>query len=227
MKSSILSSLVHGAGRGWRFANELCLGIATTEQRLSGLVPQIGATSSHHADNYAYSTPDYLDLRRILARLDMTQADVFYDIGCGMGRVVCLAARSPLTKVVGIELNPALAEIARRNAASLRGRRSPIEIRTEDAATAGVSNGTLYYLFNPFGPDTLRVVLANIELSLHRAPRAARFVYVNPQHKAVLDTTGWIEQYDATRTLRKLDVLFYRTTRRKQSERTSPRNTCN
>jgi SAM-dependent methyltransferase len=208
-----LHSAIHTAGRAWRALNESWLGITTTED-----TPVAGAAAGNppaarHADNYAYSTPDYLDLRRILGHARLAPTDVVYDIGCGMGRVVCLAARRRITKAVGIELNPGLAAIARRNAERLRGRRAPIEIRLADAVTADLGDGTVYYLFNPFGADTLRAVLANIERSLAKHPRAVRFIYVNPQHVDAFADSRWLEAYSALKTFRKLDVRFYCNTR--------------
>ena len=39
----------------------------------------------------------------------------FIDIGCGKGRVVMLAAEYAFREVIGVELNPALAQVARQN----------------------------------------------------------------------------------------------------------------
>jgi SAM-dependent methyltransferase len=210
MFSHLLHSPVRAAGHLWRALNERWLRITTVEST-PVLNPGTGQPPVPcHADNYAYSTPDYLDLRRILSRAQLTPADVFYDIGCGMGRVVCLAARRRITKAVGIELNPGLAAIARRNGERLRGRRAPIEIRLQDAATADIADGTVYSLFNPFGPDTLREVLARIRHSLMTRPRPIRIIYLNPLHKDVLQRDDWLEECDMLKTFRRLEVRFYR-----------------
>src|ERR1035437_8517938 len=39
----------------------------------------------------------------------------FIDVGAGMGRAMLLAAELPFSRVVGVELNPALARIAKKN----------------------------------------------------------------------------------------------------------------
>lgn len=210
MGSSLASSVVHQCGKLWRALNESWLGITTTENTLVAGALAADRPAARHADNYAYSTPDYLDLRRILARARPAPADVFYDIGCGMGRVVCLTARHRVAKSVGIELNPRLAAVARRNAERLRGRRAPIEVRVADAVTADLGDGTVYYLFNPFGADTLRAVLVNIKRSLAARSRDVRFIYVNPQHADAFDDAQWLEPYDTMKTFRQLDVRFYR-----------------
>jgi len=46
--------------------------------------------------------------------------DAAVDIGCGMGRVLCMFARRPISKCIGVECDAELAAVARRNAATLR-----------------------------------------------------------------------------------------------------------
>ena len=45
------------------------------------------------------------------------------DIGCGKGRVLMMAAAYPFREMVGVELNPALARVARKNLKKFRRRR--------------------------------------------------------------------------------------------------------
>lgn len=211
MTSSLMSAAVHRCGKAWRAVNERWLDIVTTEDALFRSVPGLISERSHN-DNYAYSTPDYLDLRRMLRRAQLGTSDVLYDIGCGMGRLLCLAARRRISKCIGIELHAGLAEIARRNAERLRKRIAPIEIRTQDAATADLSEGTIFYLFNPFGPDTLAAVLANLQRSFSERPRAVKIIYANPLHAKVLAATPWLVRYDELKTMRGMYMWYYRNT---------------
>ncbi len=80
--------------------------------------------------------------------------DVFGDLGCGMGRIVCVAARKTVRKSIGVELLEPLCEIAHRNATLLRGRKASIQIVCGDATTVDLSEGTIYFMFNPFGART-------------------------------------------------------------------------
>src|SRR5262245_1268993 len=82
----------------------------------------------------------YYLLFGLVGRTVFKPDDVFYDIGCGAGRVLCYVARRRISKVVGIELSPAFADEARKNAATLRGRISPIEVRCGDAAEMDYSD---------------------------------------------------------------------------------------
>lgn len=65
------------------------------------------------------------------------------------------------------------------------GRKSPIEVRWEDAATTDISDRTIYYMFNPFGPHTMNQVVTNIEKSLRMNPRKVTIIYVNPVHRSL------------------------------------------
>lgn len=60
---------------------------------------------------------------RTLRHVHLTSSDVLLDIGCGAGRAICGAARTPVATVVGIDIDPRMVELARANAGPLRGRR--------------------------------------------------------------------------------------------------------
>jgi predicted RNA methylase len=131
-------------------------------------------------------------LRKFLRRSELRSDDTFYDLGCGSGRVVCYAAASLVRRCVGVELSQQFAGRARQNALSVRSRRAPIDIIVADAASLDYSDGTVFFLFNPFGPETLRAVMRRIETSLEVHPRSVRFIYVNPVHRDVLDSASWL-----------------------------------
>jgi SAM-dependent methyltransferase len=163
-----------------------------------------------HADNLSYASPDYSYIRSVARRLKLSREDVFYDIGCGMGRMLCVVARQQIRKCVGIELLEPLCETARHNSLRLRGRKTPIEILCADAATADLSDGTVYYLFNPFGKDTLRDFLANLETSIARNPRKLRLVYYNSAYESILEASGWLQKFDEFNTRGGLRVTFWK-----------------
>lgn len=180
----------------WTKCNEFALGIRTGPESpvLSAQEPWRGEVSSdaRNGDNCRYATIGYRNVRRILRVVNPGREDVFYDIGCGMGRILCVAALRPVRKCVGVELLEPLCEIARQNANSLRRRKAPIQIVRGDAATVDLSDGTIYFMFNPFGPDTLRDTLENIRCSLSRSPRAIKIVYYHAKHQCVLQDQNWL-----------------------------------
>ncbi|HXF35224.1 MAG TPA: class I SAM-dependent methyltransferase [Candidatus Acidoferrales bacterium] len=90
----------------------------------------------------------------------------FVDVGAGMGRVVFLAARRPFKTIVGIEISPALVQIARDNLTQIEDssrRCRDVRLVRADAATYRYPRGNLVlYLFNPFRAPVLERVLARV-----------------------------------------------------------------
>jgi H2-forming N5,N10-methylenetetrahydromethanopterin dehydrogenase-like enzyme len=130
-----------------------------------------------------------------------------------MGRIVCDVARKRVRKCVGVELYEPLCEIAQRNSTRLRGKKSPIEIVCDDAARADLSQGTIYFMFNPFGAETMRDVIANIHESLSENPRAITICYYNAMYEPILAHGGWLEMYYNFTTAGGLRVSFWRNRR--------------
>jgi SAM-dependent methyltransferase len=137
------------------------------------------------ARNSRYEPLPYEALQRISARLDLSPEDVLYDLGCGKGRVVCWFARQRLKRCIGVEFGVELAETARANAASLAGQQTPIDIRTCDATLEDYADATVVTLYNPFGAEVMRQVLAKLAASLEANPRRLRIVYAAPRQLAV------------------------------------------
>lgn len=196
---SLLTHPLSLLSRLWTQWNESALDIRTEPQIPIGYVPDPvepwkGEFSERakNKDNFRYATIGYRYIRRILDVVNPGPDDVFIDIGSGMGRVLCLAAQRPMRKCVGIELQEPLCEIARQNAARLRYRKAPIEIVCADATQADLSEGTIFFLFNPFGPDTLRDTFANIRASLGQKPRSIKIVYYHSKYRAALEPVDWL-----------------------------------
>ena len=76
-------------------------------------------------------------------------------IGCGKGRLVCWFARQPVSRVIGIDLDPELTAAAEANSKTLRRRRALVEIRTEDAT---VSDFDSVNVFRDKRPTSERLV---------------------------------------------------------------------
>jgi SAM-dependent methyltransferase len=115
----------------------------------------------------------------------------FIDIGAGMGRAVMLAGRLPFRQVVGVELNPTLVRIARRNMAVGRvweQTRSPMKMICRDAVEFPLPpRPCLAFLFNPFGAPVMRRLLAAWSKSLAGQPAQLDLLYVNNEQEHVLE----------------------------------------
>jgi SAM-dependent methyltransferase len=120
----------------------------------------------------------------------------FLDLGAGMGRAVLLASELGFKAVVGVELHPKLAGIARKNVKLWRaaGReRAPMRIVEGDAVEFGLPDGpALVFLFNPFGAAVLSRLLKKWRTALAARPQTLDILYVNNEQEAVLESErGW------------------------------------
>src|SRR5262245_59558085 len=92
-------------------------------------VPAPDAEQQTHVDASPYEPLRYAAVHVILREITLRDDDVFFDVGCGKGRILCLFARHRLKKCVGIEYVPTLAAAALANSGRARGLQTPIEIR--------------------------------------------------------------------------------------------------
>lgn len=115
----------------------------------------------------------------------------FVDLGAGMGRAVAMASELGFKRVVGVELHPALARIARNNVSLWRaaGReRTPTRIVEGDAVEFPLPAGpVLVFLFNPFGAAVLRRLLKGWRKALTGRSRHLDLLYANNEHEGVLE----------------------------------------
>ena len=189
-----------------RFADHLI------ERRLN--IETTGRKDVRVLDAVPYSTFAYWSIFRVLDRLELNSEDVFADFGCGKGRVVCAAAMRPVKKSIGVDIDQQLCEQARSNAARMQHRCAPIEIVNCPAQEFDSSACTALFMFNPFGPGTLRMVLERVLESTASSRRAVRLAYVNPRLDHVVEELGGFERYDLWRFLPhgrlKFDVSFWR-----------------
>ena len=93
---------------------------------------------------FVATPPDVVD--RMLKIAAVTSSDVVYDLGCGDGRIVIAAAREFGARGVGVDIDPARVEEARRNAALAKVEHL-VSFRVEDALTTDVSDATVVTLY--------------------------------------------------------------------------------
>jgi SAM-dependent methyltransferase len=127
----------------------------------------------------------------------------FIDMGSGKGRVLFVAAEYPFRKVIGVEFSNALHDDAVANLKRYKHpkrRCADIEPVHVDARDFEFPNDNLViYLFNPFGPEVMERMLANLEKSLEKHPRHAIVVMLWPDHSDVVERMGIMRVYKKTR----------------------------
>ena len=188
----------------WRF------GIATrTEVQLRDFGINDPAAFAHVATSYRR----FFQLMKLLPI--RPGEDVFLDFGAGMGRAVVLAATYPFRKVIGVELVPELANIARENVRRIRPRLTcpEVEIHNTDARNFEIPpEVSVIYFWNPFGEEILASVFENIIRSFRKAPRDLTIVHLSPKLPSCLDNIkdrfGWLKERQRT-SLGSTSVAIY------------------
>ena len=137
----------------------------------------------------------------------------FIDIGCGKGRVLLVASEFPFRRIVGVEFAPTLADLARRNLKSYRGKRqecSRIEVITADATEYQLApEPQVLYFFSPFKRTILDQIVQNIEDSFQRAPRDLLILFsgiISMREHAF----GSRPQYERLQRGRRVDIYRHR-----------------
>jgi SAM-dependent methyltransferase len=167
--------------------------------RTSGLIAGRNLKSGNRNDRYAtayYGVAPSV-FKEMLARWRRSKPAgaldefTFVDAGAGMGRAMLLAAEFPFRAVIGVELNPTLARIGRRNMALWRatGRAlAPMRMMCRDAADFKLPEGPcVAFLFNPFGAPVLRRLLKNWSMSFAGREGKLDILYVNNEQEKVLE----------------------------------------
>jgi SAM-dependent methyltransferase len=166
-------------------ATDLVLGVSTRS------IVETGIDDGKHC-----STVDYALIDKVIDSIRLGASDVVVDVGCGLGRVVCSAARRPVREVVGIEGDAAIASRCEENVRRLtrRGWRRAEKVTIhgkladDDALDSVWASATAYYLFCPFGEATLLRVAKKIR---RLAERPVRIAYVNPAYESALREAGF------------------------------------
>lgn len=170
-------------GRTRRTVEDRLLELRYGFPRAAAGIVELGEVNQEASGRHGYEPSAWGLLGLALDEAEIDAADVFIDIGCGMGRVLVEAARYPFRRVIGIdvaaEFTSVAAEVLARNRARLRC--TEIEIVTADAVSYPIPDDvTVAYLANPLGAELARRVLRNVIASVDRRPRGVRIVYVDP-----------------------------------------------
>lgn len=175
----------------------------------SGLVPARHLLTGHPNDEHvtAYYGVAPSILRSLIDHWRETvpphpiSSYTFVDVGAGKGRALLVASEYRFRKVVGVELNPLLADIARGNADHWTRTHAadptsehiaPIEIFEQDALEFELpATPALVFMFHPFEAPVLEQFIERIHTQLAARPKsrppALDLIYVNAECANILD----------------------------------------
>jgi predicted RNA methylase len=128
----------------------------------------------------------YLTLARLQRRWRLRMNDTLLDVGSGSGRVICYFASRGVGRVIGVEIDEDLVEMARANSVSL-ALEGKVDVVRVDALDFDIpSDVTAVFLYNPFAAETLERVVDNLVAAHARHGRRLRLAYANPIHREVI-----------------------------------------
>lgn len=122
----------------------------------------------------------------VLDHVPFSGEDVFVDVGCGVGGVLSLFHDHLGIKVIGVEIDPIIAEMARERVRDMDN----VEVVTENILNCKsiIQEATVFYLYNPFNASVLDRFL---ELVGSIGRKDVRVIYVNDIFKSVFEKHHW------------------------------------
>lgn len=176
---------LHGRRDFRRLTRNVLLDLRYGGRLLGGVVPsEYGSIGYIGTENTAYDV-----FPRMFDGVSLDGDDVIVDVGCGRGRLAnWLLHRRIGNQVIGIEVSRTVAASTR---ARLR-RYEQVTIVGGDVKDCFPDRGTVFYLYNPFGCDTMDWFAGRLE-PLRRRGRGRRpiVLYYNALHLSPFEARGW------------------------------------
>jgi hypothetical protein len=140
-------------------------------------------TYKHLGANDVYHT-DYAVMPLIFKHIEIKKDDVLVDVGCGKGRVINYwLSQHYQNPIYGLELDEKVANSTARQFA----KRPNVQIIAGDAIKNLPAEGTVFYFYNPFGPEKFR----ELESMLAKSGKQLKMIYYNPKSLHVFDNPRW------------------------------------
>lgn len=166
----------------------------TTSGFLPGSVLRLGYPLGKSTADSAYLGDQPSIIRRALEALSHHEDATFLDVGCGKGRALVVASEFPLRSIIGVEICPELANVAKKNAQVIARnfpRRTPISVVDGNALDYTLPEGNLIiFLYNPFGERMISRLLENIENAVLKNDNSIWVIYTNPVCGYVFDRSS-------------------------------------
>jgi len=174
---------------------EKSYGISTTgADKLEKLKKQ-GIDISHAT---MYMPVSYQLLEEALVLVPESNRKHFFDIGCGKGRAMCVAAHFGFAKVSGIDFSKKFCNTALQNLYAVKEKLPSItfSVTEADAINTPIPDDVdCIFLFNPFDETVMKKAVAHIKVTVTNSPRKIHIIYANPLYKNLFTALGFKETY--------------------------------
>ncbi|MCX6049657.1 MAG: hypothetical protein NT075_31545, partial [Chloroflexi bacterium] len=153
--------------------------------------PPPQARQSLSAEMVHYEPTPARAILDLVDRLSPGPADVFYDLGSGLGQIAMLVQLLTGSKTKGVEVETGFCTYAQACAQQLG--LTNIDFINADARLADYADGTIFYLFTPFKGTLLQTVLDR--LAQEAQTRTIKVCTFGPCTPAVA-RQGWLRSLD-------------------------------
>lgn len=161
----------------------------------------LGVFHSEYQPTEPYFFHEMMEALQRDASIDLSRF-TFIDVGSGKGRVLLMASDYGFRRIMGVELMPALHEIALENMAKYQSetqRCFALESVCCDATEfAFPAEPVVVYIFHSLPEAPLREMISRLGSSLRESPRAAFVMYHNPVLEHVLAECTWLAKIGGT-----------------------------
>jgi len=142
------------------------------------------------SNNVHYGATRSYEINKVLRESGVQKEDSVMDFGSGKGLMLYDCYRFGIKKICGVELSEIACNIAKNNFEKLGISSINIEQVNATEIVAQLDDYSVFYFYNPFGPETLDVVINNITQSIKRSPRSVKIIYHFPIDKNIIEKTG-------------------------------------
>jgi len=170
-------------------------GIHTTGEDELDHLKERGVDITHST---IYMPAAYDMLEELFSQQNIHHCKYLLDLGCGKGRVLCVAAHKGFTNLTGLEISKDFCLEAEKNLEAIKQKFPSIKYKiiNNDAFYFNIpASVDCIFMFNPFDKIIMSGVINNIEMSLQKNPRKLFIVYINPLHKNLFMDAGYKEVY--------------------------------
>lgn len=133
-----------------------------------------------------YEAINYYILESLLNKIrKISSCQSFTDLGCGKGRAMAVSAYYGFTSIRGVDFAKELCQIAEQQMQKTTHRISGIhyEIHCKDVLDYEIHpDESVFFLFNPFGEETISAFLEMVNLSVEEHPRTIYILYASPRY---------------------------------------------
>ena len=168
-------------GPEYDYLDELITGVLRFEETADPIVLRT-------AEMVSYQPTPARHIFDLIDRTALNEDDVLVDLGSGLGHVPLVASICTRARSIGVELEPVYVDCARKSAETLNLKR--VTFIQQDARTANLTEGTVFYMYTPFTGTMLRAVLDSLEREGNR--RDIRLCTFGPC-TATVAAENWLE----------------------------------